>query len=199
MISLGIIGTAGRGNDATKLTSAHWRMMCCIGQTVATTLYADRVVSGGAAWGDAVAVWLFKQGLVDKLTLHLPAPWEGHSFAETDCGNTANRYHYRAQVAHGQDGLADLAEAINVRCATVTYETAPKGMAPFFVRNTKVARDSHALLAFTLNRGADVGDSGTADTMRKFLARRSECEAKGELHNLRAFHFSLTDHRLYTL
>ncbi len=199
MITLAVIGTAGRGSDASKLTPAHWRMMCCIGQTVATALGAERVVSGGAAWADAVAVRLYLDGTVDKLTLHLPAPWDGWSFAETDCGNTANRYHHRAQVAHGQNGLADLAEAINVRGATVTYETAAKGMAPFFVRNAKVAQDAHALLAFTTNRGADVGDSGTADTVRKFLARRSECEAKGELHNLRAFHFNLTDHRLFAL
>ncbi len=203
MSTLAIIGTAGRRQDGVKLTPAHWRMMCCIGQTVATTLRADRVVSGGAGWADAVAVWLFKNHLVDTLALHLPAPWDdaNHRFVETDCGRIANHYHAMATAKHGEDGLADIAGVISN--ATVTYETAPTGMAPFFARNAKVARDADALLPFTFAE-REPNDGGTRDTWDKWMARRAKdthaANANGAIAPWReAYHFSLSTYRLSRL
>ena len=213
-LTLGIIGTAGRGDDAAKLDAAHWRMMVCISQTVATVTGATRLVSGGAAFGDHCAVELFNRGFVPELTLHLPAPFlrtpERYAYKDTDAGRVSNRYHVaftEARKAGGVSGisLVEIARALeNPRC-TVTEENGP-GFAPFFVRNAKVANDADVLLAFTFGvvGKPDLKDGGSADTMRAFLKRfpaRGYIHANGfpSMPPLRAYHFNLTDRVLYRL
>jgi len=210
-LTLGIIGTAGRGDDAAKLDAAHWRMMVCISQTVATVTGATRLVSGGAAFGDHCAVELFNRGFVPELTLHLPAPFPRQSivFAPTDAGRTTNRYHsVFTDVLDNMDprvvrnSLVEIANAIqNPRC-TVTEENGP-GFAPFFVRNAKVAKDADVLLAFTFGVAGkpDLRDGGSADTMRAFLKRMDlpPGHTTGIPIPVTAYHFNLTDRVLYRL
>ncbi len=214
-MTLGIIGTCGRGSDSDHLTRDTLTLMFAVAQSFATLLRADRVVSGGAAWADSVAVSLYLRGLVPSLTLHLPAPFKGDRYEDTDAGRASNRYHIRATSIHGLNGLAEIREAIQ-RGATVTEETG-SGMAPFFTRNAKVAADADAPLAFTYGvRGESaLKDGGTAHTMDAFLKRRTKVEAalkatadthdlNGVIHGgwtrtMHAYHLNLTDTRLHTL
>ncbi len=210
-MTLGIIGTAGRGSDAAKLTAAHWRMMVCIGQTVATTLGAHRLVSGGSAWADHVVVQLYLDGWAKELSLHLPCRFHTipgtHTFdRDHECGARLNELHGLFQRTTGINPFDQIAEAIKRGAEVVRV---PKGAScayrGFKERNTGVANEADALLPFTLNPGASVGDSGTADTVAKYLARFAEqaridgLNGKGGSPAPRAFHFSLVDHRLYAL
>lgn len=210
-MTLGIIGTAGRGTDADRLTKDTLILMFGVAQSFATLLRADRVVSGGAAWADSIAVSLYLRGVVPNLTLHLPASFhpfcEGSfgsgAFAETDAGRTANRYHNRATAVHGLDGPGEIREAI-AKGAQVTTEEG-SGMAPFFIRNAKVAADADAMLAFTYGvRGQPaLKDGGTANTMATYLKRRGTIPIPDADMQVAfaacAWHYNLTDNRLYPL
>lgn len=192
---LGIIGTAGRGPDGARLP-ALWSLMSSVAQSVLTILGADELVSGGAAGGDALAVRLFNAGFAKSLTLHLPAPFINDTggmcrFVEktsADCGTIANRYHRLFTEGVPFNSLHDLGVAIT-RGATV------KVTPGFKERNTLVANDAQALLAFTFGKGAQVADGGSQDTVSKYLARRKD----GTDETLRAYHFDLNSRLLYRL
>ncbi len=202
-MTLAVIGTAGRGTDAVHLTKDTLILMFGVAQSFATLLYADRVVSGGAAWADSLAVSLYLRDIVPNLTLHLPAPFSFRAYDETDAGRTANRYHVRAKMVHGLDSLDEIQQAI-LKGAQVTTEDGP-GMAPFFIRNAKVAADADVMLAFTYGVKGQPGlkDGGSADTMRTYLKRRGTIpipDADMQVaFAVPAYHFNLTDTRLYTL
>lgn len=191
MSCLAIIGSAGRGQDASLLTEAHWRMMCIIGQTVACTLGATRLVSGGSAWADAVAIQLYLDGHVEGLTLHLPCAFQmdqndatWHFDRDTQEGRRLNQLHSAFSGVTDTDPWCDIARAISKGAET----TVSRG---FHARNRLVAKDAGALLAFTF--GEVRGESGTGYTWRHFLARpradSGEPTARGRQD---AFHFDLT-------
>lgn len=209
-MTLGIIGTAGRGSDATRLTTAHWRMMCCIGQTMVAALRVDRVVSGGSAWADHVAVQLYLEAVAKlRLSLHLPAPFilKLDHVPEFDtrvpAGRRLNELHRGFCAATGIDPFIQLAKAhVNTGCRVSVN---PGG---FKARNTDVADEADVLLAFTFGRGAECLDGGTGDTVSKWLGRRKAQDAQRRIdgmngragtsaRELPAYHFSLTEHRLF--
>lgn len=206
---LAIIGTAGRGDDAAKLTPNHWRSMLTVAQVVLEMSRADGVVSGGAAWSDAVAVELYLQGHVKELTLHLPAPFNPYlvpAFASTQAGTTTMRYHQAFREMTGYDGLAAISEAMS-RGAHTTQQTAPTGYHPFFARNELVASQAQTLFAFTFGDGPKPKDGGTADTINRFLSRRArnkeEADLNGQPSNSAgpgaAYHFCMNRKALFTL
>lgn len=190
-MTLGIIGTAGRGPDGKRLP-ALWNVMSCVAQSLVVATGAESLVSGGAAWADHLAVRLFNAGLVKDLTLHLPASFL-HHFDEGpgryDCGHTANHYHRLFTQSMSFDSLKDI-------------ETSIKGGAlalltpGFKERNTKVAEEAQTLLAFTFGDGPRLCDGGTLDTMTKFLARRGNNAGSPWLP---AYHFDLNSRLLYRL
>lgn len=207
--TLGIIGTAGRKDDAAKLTSNDWRTMVCVSQIVATLVGATKLVSGGAAWADHCAVTLYNRGFVKKLTLHLPTLFDPDNavFANTDAGRVSNNYHaaFSAKVfSHAPPGtsLCQIADAMEKGCHT-TQSGAFKGFGSFFERNSMVAEEAHVMLAFTFGvEGESVlKDGGTKDTMAKFLKRRElpPGEYRGIPIQWPAYHFNLTDRVLYPL
>lgn len=194
-MKLAIIGTAGRREDQQKLTVAHWRMMEIIGQTVATTLKADELISGGAAWADHVAVSLFLKGFVSELTLFLPAALDNahKEFVQRsgpqDAGRTANYYHSIFSKVRQKNSFEDFESA---RQKGAIFYVNPAG---FKARNSQVAQSADALLAFTFSGGKNPKDGGTADTVRKFLDRRILEKNK----ELPAFHFDLEGKVLYSI
>ncbi len=217
---LAIIGTAGRGDDAKALTVAHWRMMVCIGQTVVTMLECDHLVSGGSAVADHVAVQLFLDGAVKRLTLHLPTSFKHYDngdaphFVATDSGARLNQLHAQFSRTANIDSLVQIARAIELGAEV---HVNPGG---FKARNSDVANAATHLLAMTLAGSCNVAEGGTADTMRKFLARRDAAEAErkrltepaGRAGNqpiywqgqpwpapLTAFHFDLVERRMHRL
>lgn len=199
-LTLGIIGTAGRGPDAAKLTVTHWNVMCAVAQTVAKLTGTDRLVSGGAAYGDHAAVRLYLKGIVPNLTLHLPAVMHPkHFWTQTKAGEISNLYHdaFTRKIG-GWPTYLDIVEA-KAKGATVTEQTAD-GLRGFFIRNALIAKEADMMLAFTFSPAgqSQLKDSGTKDTMDTFLKRRGRRE-EGPLADLRAYHYNLTDSVLYCL
>lgn len=207
-MKLGIIGTAGRGYDGDKLTTSHWNMMCFIAIGLAHGLKTDYLVSGGAAWGDAVAVKLYLEGIVSKLSLHLPAKFDKHSNeyfygnSSFDTGRTSNYYHKKFSDKLGINSLSHIGQAI-LKCDVMMGRD-------FKERNTLIANEANALLAFTFGDGPTLKDGGTLDTMKKFLNKRDgekrrieELDLNGALHgppvSFRAFHLDLNIKKLFEL
>ncbi len=205
-MTLGIIGTAGRGTDgvAFKTTPRLWRAMVAVTQVTLTILKPDRLVSGGAARADHLAVLAYLDGLVPNLTLHLPAEWAGHGFKETssrfDTGRTSNWYHSLWSEERGMSSLDEIQRAIEKGAKVCT------GAGGFKERNTDIAREADAMLAFTFGAGAQLKDGGTADTWGKFLAKRDAKAHEMAMNGAPwpssaypAYHYCLNQHLLYAL
>ena len=186
-MKLAIIGTAGRREDAAKLTSGYYRSMLTVAQVVTEVIGADTLVSGGAAWADAIAVDLYMADHARNLSLHLPTEFEGGRFAEKsfdkfDPGAVANYYHAKFSNVIGRDSLLQIRDAIR-KGAKVSVN--PGG---FKARNTDVAEEADVLLAFTFSGGPLPRDGGTRDTWDKFTRKPGKKTA---------YHFDLDGKRLY--
>jgi hypothetical protein len=188
-MTLGIIGTAGRKDDGSKLTREVFKAMGLVGKEVLDKTKATALVSGGAAYADHVAVRLFLRGYVKKLTLHLPCKWDkkqiclkdtGEFNYQTNPGGTANYYHRKFSQVVGINSLEDISKAIEMGAKVVVTEG-------FKERNTKVAEESDIILAMTFGNGAYIKDGGTADTVRKFFAKEG----------VTGFHYDLNTLTLY--
>lgn len=197
-MTLGIIGTAGRGQDGGLLTPAHWRTMVRVGQIVTKLLKPDRLVSGGAAYGDHVAVELYARDHVGALLLHLPAPFDRinkNYTAVSDAGHVSNRYHLAFEHTVGVNSLNAIAAVIASKNCVTIEEPSVIGLTSFFTRNKKVANNSDVMLAFTFGTkgNSELKDGGTSNTMATFLRRAKDNP------ELKAYHFNLTDENLYDL
>lgn len=208
-LTLGIIGTAGRGADATKLTKGHYTLMRSVAQTLAMGLRAERLVSGGAAWADALAVDLYLRGVAPSLLLHLPCRFNAEDREydpSTRVGQTCNHYHAAASFTLGWDGREQIWEVMNRDRDSwmVTEEAAsPTGFGGFFARNARVATTADVMLAFTFGEEGKSGlkDGGTSHTMETFLKRRFPVDDTTSLGGFTApaYHYNLTDKILYRL
>ena len=189
--TLAIIGTAGRKNDAALLAADPERFaerMLAAALKVADRTKTNHLVSGGAAWADHVAVWLFLSDPTRfTLQIEAPAPFVtagtgGLEYADTgerdfikNPGGTSN--HYLRAFADTL-GLArpewspfiDFALVAGHPRATIRVT---HGFQP---RNLLVAQSTHAL-AMTFGGGRVLQDGGTAKTMTAFLARPDHGES----------------------
>lgn len=182
MKTLGIIGTAGRKDDRTRMTQSLYKDMCGYAAVFANTYGGPiKVVSGGAAWADHVGVTLFLRKIVQGLKLCLPAEFKDGQFIEGsnrfDPGRTSNWYHKQMSQALGHNTLRDIALAAE---AGAILHTIPG----FKKRNLHVASEAtDYLLAFTFGThsgtysqedegwldatAAGLKDGGTAHTWSK--------------------------------
>jgi hypothetical protein len=147
------------------MTPVVYAIMCGVARDLIRDLEIKKVVSGGAAWADHVAIELFLKKEVDQLSLHFPAPWnqEFRRFDDTDNGKTANYYHDLFSIKkHGESSFDELGIAIDRGAA---YDVSNG----FLKRNVLVAKEADVMLAFTFNRGAGPKDGGTFHTWNKFL------------------------------
>lgn len=196
--TLAIIGTAGRRDDADKLDARAWLLMRQAAQAYVTAYRPQRLVSGGAAWADHLAVRLFLEGLAGRLdglkpalVLHLPAPlgragFVGNPRDRMDPAGVANYYHKRFSERVQTDTIAE----INLAIAKGAVVRVTPG---FKQRNSLVAAQAQGLLAFTFGPGtaqsvftpssgaptgygradlAGLKDGGTADTWGKSARAR---------------------------
>lgn len=182
---LAIIGTAGRKDDARKLTLPVWNDCKRLIARFVKEHGVRHVVSGSAAGMDHLAVGLYLAGLVDKLDLALPCAFDvathsfedtGEDFAATNPGGTALFYHEHFSNRMGIDSLAQIAAAIT-KGATVTVGRGFKD------RNTVVAK-AEMLIAFTFGDGAVVKDGGSGDTVRKYLDNGGKSSYHVDLHDM---------------
>jgi len=183
-LTLGIIGTAGRGEDREKLSLEKFNLMKVIAGGFIRANNIDRLVSGGAAWADSIVVQAYLRNFISHLNLELPCEFdmtEGRYKTEDKSGFTSNLYHQKFQFDTGINSLGEIKTAIE-KGAVV------KAGGGFFVRNGRVAERADILLAFTFGSGARLKDGGTADTVRKFLKTKDKSNA---------WHVNLNDMKLY--
>lgn len=145
---LGIIGTAGRREDADKMNKELYFKMYDKALEILKELNPTgtiSAVSGGAAWSDHIAVSLFMREEVDRLFLHLPCKFENGKFVEktgkADPGRTANYYHQQFSRAMNGSTL----KAIQLAREKGAHFTVSNG---FKERNLRVGTCTH-LIAFT--------------------------------------------------
>lgn len=196
-ITLAIIGTAGRKDDAKKLSKKHFEAMCLVASGLLEQINESNypithLVSGGAAWADHVAVRLFMDKKAPGLRIFMPAEWEDGSYHDNgnkdafeNPGGTANYYHQLFQRATGINSLTEILIA-----KTHGAELIPV-LRGFHARNTLVAK-SDFLLACTFGQERMVKNGGTADTVRKYLDR-----VRKEGIFDKSFHYDLTTGNIY--
>jgi hypothetical protein len=162
--SVGIIGTAGRKDDAPRLKKDSFeRMYESACETIAEWGVGE-AISGGAAWADHIAVRAFLHGKVGALRLHFPAPFSSGKFQGSKDADIANYYHGKFASVRGVDSLVEIEEAIT-KGAKVTVGNG------FHARNLAVGRDCTHLLAFTFGPGIAAssdsvkGDPGYRDAI----------------------------------
>lgn len=172
MSAIAIIGTAGRDKGRTYDID----LWCKMWDDALKRFDKDkeyRLVSGGAAWADHLAVELY---LYDpnqfSLTLCLPAPLEDSFVGEYgSAGAAANYYHKLFTNATGIDSLRQIRQARDFG-ANVFFEKEQPGMGAFFARNIKVAKKATACLAYTWGEGKEPTDGGTKYTWDRIVGRR---------------------------
>jgi hypothetical protein len=181
---LGIIGTAGRNEDLSKLDKDVWKFMkSSVGKLIEST-GCNYLVSGGAAWADHLAVNLYLNNIEHiNLSLHLPCNFSESRF-DVNCktGRTINYHHKNFSEKLGVDTLSQLSDVIHSGCnVTVSNDS-------FYERNTKIAEESNILLAFTFGNGKCLKPGGTKDTFEKFLNKENAGIG---------FHINLNDRKIY--
>lgn len=191
-MNIGIIGTAGRGQDGYKLNANVFDRMVEVVSKV-KTLESSTLISGGAAWADHVAVVTFLLSRCSGLTIHMPCEWDASKSEFTDTGErdwrtnpggTSNHYHRqfsRKLSTNSELSLNQIHHAMR-RGANATTG------AGFFERNTEIAKQSDAIIAFTFGNGAKLADGGTRDTFMKFKKLKPD---------VMALHFNLSEMRMY--
>jgi hypothetical protein len=196
-ITLAIIGTAGRKDDAKRLTTNHFKAMCLVASGLIEQINESNypittLVSGGAAWADHSAVRLFLDKKVPHLRIFMPAAWEDGSYhdngnkdAYENPGGTANHYHKLFQQNTGINSLTEILIAKSHGAELIPV------LRGFHARNALVAK-SDFILACTFGDGKMVKEGGTADTIRKYLdrVRKEGCWDK-------SFHYDLTTKSIY--
>jgi hypothetical protein len=185
---VGIIGTAGRGDDYAKLSYDLYQNCGKKILNLVKEFDVDGLVSGGAAWMDHLAVSIFLKSQI-KLKLHFPTNFEFNPLGyvekggKLDSGSVANYYHNRFSQILGRNSLQDIAKAL-IRNAEFEVTQG------FKERNTKVAEDADILIAATFGEGEKLKSGGTLDTWNKF--------AKLKPTN-KKFHIDLHTNQLYPL
>lgn len=166
---IGIIGTAGRKDDAPRMSRALYeRMYHRAHQEIRARVSLSEVtlVSGGAAWSDHIAVSLRLGKLpYENLHLHFPAPFVGGKYVggRGSPGGTANWYHEKFSAKMGANTLDGISRVLKLPgVESHVYEG-------FHARNLLIA-DVDFLLAFTFSPGAWPKDGGTAHTWRNSRA-----------------------------
>lgn len=187
MKTLGIIGTAGRGEDGTKMNLETWRRMLHFTRLKIANNQINCLVSGGSSWADHVAVALYLEckGSLN-LKLFLPVGFKDKFNEEEitipfNCGNILNHFHKQFSKVIGMDTFEQIRSVLDsgVECSS------GKG---FHGRNTQIANNSTDLLAFTFGDGPNLKDGGTKDTWDKFMKR----EDRGV-----GYHYNLTENKMY--
>ncbi|RMD99269.1 MAG: hypothetical protein D6812_11870 [Deltaproteobacteria bacterium] len=183
-MKVAIIGTAGRREDGARLDARAWsKMQEDVKQRIEELGHDVELVSGGSAWADHLAVWLYLQGVVHKIELALPADIRKGRFVEgigrADPGRTLNYYHelFSGKIYRGWEhrervagetltrgaiaSVAEIEEALGGEGCVATYWDG------FRERNKWVAAISDVVLAYTFGKGDTPRDGETHDTWKR--------------------------------
>lgn len=152
--AVAIIGSCGRTGGL--FTKGHFAKMVEEARRIITEVFKLKrwkLVSGGAAWSDHVAVALMMKGMGDSLTLHVPYKiYEGKL---TDA--QSDRLHRVFSETIGRDSISDL-NRVNARVKTwKSYKE----------RNDQIAKEAAYLIAFSWSEGNRPESGGTKYTWDK--------------------------------
>lgn len=163
MNKIAIIGTAGRSNKHL-LSKSLWEKMTNDIQTRVTK--DDVVISGGAAWSDHLAIYLYLNKLVKDAIIYFPAPFFNGKFVGKfgTSGNTANYYHKLFSEVIGKDTLIDIHKFIESNYNNCHFESLTSDNSGMFRRNKKVANSCSKMIAYTFGEGLEPEDGGTKFT-----------------------------------
>lgn len=145
-----VIGTAGRGDDAARMSLSLYDRMFQSLKEIIERWKPDAVVSGGAAWADHLAPRAYLEGLVPNLLLFLPAEFRMGSApgfipnpaVQFNPGRTLNNYHRAFSEKTGIDSLTELAAAISKGALVEVHPG-------FHRRNSEVADHGDGLVSYT--------------------------------------------------
>lgn len=162
---LAIIGSASN-NNWTK-NSFDKMITICIDFIKQSNHKNICLVSGGAAWSDHLAIYLYlnKDILdihVNSLELYLPCSFNKKFFDNgkyhwaVNPGKTANTYHSNFSKKINRDSLKDIENAIN-NGAIIDISNG------FHIRNKKIANKANKLIAFGENDEPTGGTKYTYD------------------------------------
>lgn len=175
VFNVAVIGTAGRTKGKTydlDLWCKMWDDAC----KRFDPAKEYRLVSGGAAWADHLAVELFLAGKVQALTLHLPSVFGIHTSRfvgpNASSASVANFYHEKFTAATGIDGRRQISEAAQKDGCKITEQPSAAGYGGMFARNDLVAKDAQACLAYTWGEGSEPKDGGTNYTWDRIVGRK---------------------------
>jgi hypothetical protein len=198
--TVSIIGTAGRKEDGAKLNKEVFLTMCDTARRVITVDWKlapekVRLVSGGSAWADHVAVRLYLDSVFSHcfgddcaapafggLTLYLPCALDrskakapravdtGSAQWQTNPGRVLNQLHAVFAKELGSDA-SPYADMIAAEALGAKLDCSAAG---FHKRNSLVARSDY-LLAFTWGTDSkQPKDGGTLDTWNKSKAMKNK-------------------------
>lgn len=163
--TIAIIGTAGRRDDARRITRELYDAMYEAAVAAIGEWKSSAGVSGGAAVADHLCVRAFLEGALARLTLYLPAPFEAGRFVPNpeirfNPGATLNRYHAAFSERCGVDSLREIARAVEQGAVVEVHPG-------FHRRNSEVAAACSHLIAFTFGSSRSVtSDREAADTFQ---------------------------------
>ncbi len=206
-ITFAIIGTAGRDDDASRLTKGHYDAMTIVAEALIEQIRENNypittLVSGGAAWADHVAVRLFLKKKVNRLRLFLPCEWNDGQFkshaaivsqgevgkqwnSAMDYGQILNTYH---RAFFNKTRIHSLSEIQSAKGEGAELLPCRGG---FYGRNAMVAK-SDFVLAMTFGDKHVVKDGGTADTVKRYLDR-----VRKESMYDKSFHYDLNSEQVF--
>lgn len=196
-ITLAIIGTAGRMDEYKRLSKDSFKAMCIVAEALIKQLEesnypVSHIVSGGSAWADHVAVKMFLDKTVEHLRLFIPCDFDNGSFADNE---ESRKYNYPAKTLNQLHTQFSRSTSINSLTEIQLAKGEGAEILPckggFYGRNAMVAK-SDILLAMTFGVGNMVKEGGTADTVRRYLAR---VDKEGFFD--KSFHYNLTDGKIY--
>lgn len=152
--TLAIIGTAGRRDDASKLSRDHFNRMVECAKFVMRQHNVTRLVSGGAAWADFVATLIE----CPQKDIFIPAKSSDLKILQY--------YHNEFSKVIGFDTYQNM-----VGNTTLTTYS----IGGFKERNTEVAKRADVYLAMTFGNGRNIKSGGTLDTVSKIKQFNPDC------------------------
>ena len=152
--------------------------MCLKAEDLINSLNVDlktiNLVSGGAAWSDHVAIYLFLTNKYGKLTLYLPCHWNSDLIMHEDNNKTgfihnpdksANKYHNNFSKVLGYNTLHDIENAKLNKAIIVDDNIG------FHKRNTLISKSEY-LIAFSWAKNEFSIEGGTLDTWKKCKGKK---------------------------
>jgi hypothetical protein len=166
-----IIGTAGRNEDAPRMTRQLFERMVEQANRVIDDVFQlgdDKsnvvLVTGGSPWSDHVAVnlWLNHRDEFAGLTLHLPCQFDSKSKQfdpDDDCGAYLNTLHkqFSAKMGSSFDSFDELARIAELGA---TFDYQGRG----FSERNRLVSECDYLIAFTWSDTDTPKQGGTLET-----------------------------------